>query len=327
MLSSVAVNLLIEEPHQEIAKRTELKKELAALDADLAQVRARAQNCVDVLSHEGVQGIKPGLTKTVARLEKAKHPILVRRERCRQLLAALGEKIFDRARVSHAFERLGRLLPIMERDKQRQLCLAVFDSIRVSRGRRESQEFTKNEPPLDLCFRIRLASFVEGMERERMIDDRTVRTSPSGKRLLDLDAQVLLSRKTGVKVLTPFQAVLNAEPQPAAMVDESVQHPIHKAIQWEIELERGCSVRALAPKEQVSASLVSFHLKLLRLAPEIQQFARGLSTPAEMDFFSLRKLALLSEMDHGTQLAKFQSLRRRFNRRKDSAIGDAHQAQ
>jgi hypothetical protein len=63
----------------------------------------------------------------------------------------------------------------------------------------------------------------------------------------------------------------------------------------------------------VSASLVSFHLKLLCMAPEIQIFARGLSTSAEVEYFSLRKLALLADSDRESQLARFKTLRRLSN--------------
>ena len=145
-----------------------------------------------------------------------------------------------------------------------------------------------------------------------VIDDRTARTPAYGRRLLEIEAQIALGRKGRVKIVAPFHVEIGAQADATPALIEQVKHPIHRATNWEVELERGISVRALALKESVSASLVSFHLKLIRLAPEIQIFVRGLSTPAEVEFFSLRKLALLSELDRETQLMRFKTWQHRF---------------
>lgn len=237
------------------------------------------------------------------------------REQCRQQLTTLDEQTFNRARVCHAFERLARLLPNMERERLRQLFFALFESIQVSRLKR-SRDYKPNEDSekvLKLGFRLRLSNFVDAMERDVVIDDRTIRTPAYGRRLLEIDGQIALARKGRVKIVAPFQTESGAEADVPPVVIEQVKHPIHRATKWEVELERGTSVRALALKENVSASLVSFHLKLLRLAPEIQIFVRGLSTPAEVEFYSLRKLVLLSELDREAQLARFKSWQRRFS--------------
>lgn len=314
-LGHFASESLMEIPAADVALRRKLTAELAGIDAELEKVQTRTQNCLDVIAEEGLQGIKQELTDRLAGLQAQKQPILVRRAQCRQQLTTLDEQTFNRARICHAFERLARLLPNMERERQRQLFFGLFESIQITRFRR-SRDYKVNddsEQVLKLGFRFRLSNFVEAMERDVVIDDRTVRTPAYGRRLLEIDGQIALGRKSRVKIVAPFQMEIGSEAAVAPVMIEQVKHPIHRATNWEVELERGISVRALALKENVSASLVSFHLKLLRLAPEIQIFVRELSTPAEVEFFSLRKLALLSELDRETQLTRFKTWQRRFS--------------
>ncbi len=49
------------------------------------------------------------------------------------------------------------------------------------------------------------------------------------------------------------------------------------------------------------------------IAPEIQEFARTLSTPAEVRFFSLRKLATLAALDRDDQLLRLKIWQQRFS--------------
>jgi len=314
-LGRIASESLGDIPAADVALRQRLTAELADIDADLKAVQARTQNCLDVLTEEGLQGVRPELTDRLAGLQTQKQPILVKREQCRQQLNALDEQTFNRARISHAFERLARLLPNMERERQRQLFFSMFESIQVNRLKR-GRDYKPNEDSeqvLKLAFRFRLSNFVDAMERDVVIDDRTLRTPAYGRRLLEIDGQIALVRKSRVKIIAPFQMEIGAVSDAAPEVIERANHPIHRATSWEVELERGTSVRALALKENVSASLVSFHLKLLRLAPEIQIYLRNLTSSTEVEFFSLRKMALLSEEDRETQLARIKTWQRRFS--------------
>lgn len=314
-LGRIASGSLGEIPAADVALRQQLTAELAGIEAELTIVQTRTQNCLDVLTEEGLQAIKPELTDRLAGLQTQKQPILVKREQYRQQLRALDEQTFNRARISHAFERLARLLPNMERERQRQLFFGLFESIQINQLKR-SRDYKASgdsEQVLKLRFRIHLSNFVDAMERDVVIDDRTVRSPAYGQRLLEIEGQMALGWRGRIKIVAPFQMEIDPDADAAPVVIETVKHPIHRATKWEVELERGTSVRALALKESVSASLVSFHLKLLRLAPEIQIFVRALSTPAEVEFFSLRKLALLSEEDRETQLVRFKGWLRRFS--------------
>lgn len=313
-LGSIASESLGEIPAADVALRQRLTAELAGIEAELAAVQTRTQNCLDVLTEEGLQGVRPELTDRLAGLQAQKQPILVKREQCRQQFSVLDEQTFNRARISHAFARLARLLPHMEREGLRQLFFGLFESIQIKQLKR-SRDYKPSgdsEQVLKLRFRIHLSNFVNAMERDVVIDDRTVRSPAYGQRLLEIEGQIALGWRGRIKIVAPFQMEIGPEVDAAPVVIEAVKHPIHRAAKWKVEVERGTSVRALALKENVSASLVSFHLKLLRLAPEIQVFLRNLSTSTEVDFFSLRKMALLAEPDRVVQLQRFRIMHQRF---------------
>lgn len=306
------------------ALRKKLTAEFLALDEELKKMQGHTQNCLDVLAEQGLRAVKPELTDRINDLQVRKQPILVLREEYRQQLAALDGGAFERARVAHAFDRLRRLLPNLERERQRELLFAILGSIQVHQVKRSRDGSDDgNERILKLCFRIRLSDFVEVMECNVGLDDFPVRKTISSRRSMTIDAQIALGRKGRTRIVAPFQAEIGEPQNVAPEIVENAKHPIHRAMAWEAELERGQSVRSLARKENVSPSLVSFHLKLLRLAPEIKVFAQGLSTAPEVDFFSLRKLAILSESDQERQHIRFREMKRQFSAKNTQNVDEA----
>jgi hypothetical protein len=88
-------------------------------------------------------------------------------------------------------------------------------------------------------------------------------------------------------------------------------HPFHRATKSRAELARA-SVRAIAAREGVSPSLVSLHLKLLRLAAQIQIFLRELTASKALRYFSFRRLVGLAGLDLQEQQRAFDAFRRQF---------------
>jgi hypothetical protein len=114
------------------------------------------------------------------------------------------------------------------------------------------------------------------------------------------------------KIVSPIQAELGVNRPTTNAIAIPVQHPIHRAIRWHAELARGDSMRMLAARENVSAALICTHLKLLRLAPSIQEFIRGLATPAAIGLYSFRKLTVIAKLEAADQVMEFAKLRSRF---------------
>ena len=60
----------------------------------------------------------------------------------------------------------------------------------------------------------------------------------------------------------------------------------------------------------VTAATFSYHLKLLKLAPEIQEFLLALKSPQDVRRFSLRRMKSLAELDRDEQRRAFARMRR-----------------
>lgn len=54
---------------------------------------------------------------------------------------------------------------------------------------------------------------------------------------------------------------------------------------------------------------LTYHLKLLKLAPEIQGFLKGLSEPADLRRYSLRRMKSLAELSVTAQRDQFSMMR------------------
>ena len=54
---------------------------------------------------------------------------------------------------------------------------------------------------------------------------------------------------------------------------------------------------------------LTYHLKLLKLAPEIQVFLKGLSEPADLRRYSLRRMKSLAELSVTAQRDQFSKIR------------------
>jgi hypothetical protein len=61
---------------------------------------------------------------------------------------------------------------------------------------------------------------------------------------------------------------------------------------WQRELQRDPTLekQAIAAREKIAPGSVSHHLKMLNLAPEIQDYLRELKEPDAVRHFSLRKM-------------------------------------
>jgi hypothetical protein len=84
-------------------------------------------------------------------------------------------------------------------------------------------------------------------------------------------------------------------------------HPLHRALKWQRKLSADpkLSQVKLARKERVTGATVTYYLKLLRLAPQIQEFLLTLKTAQDVRPFSLRKMIALAEFGHDTQQKRF----------------------
>jgi hypothetical protein len=96
-----------------------------------------------------------------------------------------------------------------------------------------------------------------------------------------------------------------------------------RAIAWQREMAKNAelSLRGLARKVGLSPPMITYHLRLLKLDPDIQKYLRGLQTASAMEHFSLRKMMELAKLPITGQRVAFASLQREFEKR--PALGAA----
>jgi len=293
-------------------KQGQLSGDLASVEQNLQALQAKIRNCTEVLAHGGIEMLRPELSEQATELSRQRQPLLVRREELRQQLQTLNGHLFDVARLKHAFERLGRVLVTLPRMELRALLVTLLERIEIREIERSN--WFKILLPGDRLFRlgvwIRTEEVVSAMERGAVIDDTT---PPKRSQVIELDAEVLVGRSRRTKIIAPFRIDLDGPTLMPPPAQESPQHPICRATKWSKQIVDGTGVRAIARKERISPSLVSLHVKLLRLAPEIQGCLRDLTSGKALKHFSLRKLAALAELPHERQQVEFAVLRSQFN--------------
>jgi DNA invertase Pin-like site-specific DNA recombinase len=292
-------------------RRTEA--ELAKVTDELAQNAKQISNCVDAIATDGASVITEELAQRIAELRASKQNGLVRRAQLQQKLRAVDVARLDRERVHYAAERLGRLLPLSDLSRQMALVRGLVTRVDVH-GCINNEARDERGRMVHLNLSLRVDRLVEMMERDVVIDEREDPTMPFAGRAIEFEVRAIFRPRGHVEVIAPFRMSIgdDARAEARSPLPDAIRHPIHRATRWQTQLP-GASVRSIASMERVSPSLVSLHLKLLRLAPEIQIFARELTTRRGVHHFSLRRLASIADLDHQRQLLEFTSLRNDFS--------------
>ena len=111
----------------------------------------------------------------------------------------------------------------------------------------------------------------------------------------------------GVELLAPFSYTLSAPRKPAAPRTKPGQHPLHRARAWQrrLETETGLNRVKLAKEEGLSPGAITHHMKLLQLAPDIQERLLNLTAPKDLRKFSLNRMKALAELPIDEQRMRF----------------------
>lgn len=92
------------------------------------------------------------------------------------------------------------------------------------------------------------------------------------------------------------------------------QHPIHLAQAWAQEQANtpGFTITQIAEREGVSRTHIRGILRLARLPSDVQKALANLKSPAEIAFYSERRLRCLVYLSAKEQRAGFSKLRKRW---------------
>jgi hypothetical protein len=178
---------------------------------------------------------------------------------------------------------------------------------------------TKRQGPgirqLTVQLKLRLEGLTQGMEERIVVEARGKRKSDTQHRLLVLEPEVeirSLGRAPAAAVSTPFREEFREDKpaQPGTAHPEEGTHAIHRSVRWDQELrvDPDLTRSALATRENVTSATIGFHLKLLRLVPEIREFLLELKMPQDLRRFSLRRMMALADLEPAAQRRRFALL-------------------
>jgi hypothetical protein len=138
---------------------------------------------------------------------------------------------------------------------------------------------------------------------------------------LDLGARVDFTnaQRGEVTIVAPVSQTLRLESRvkriPIAKSD--AEHPIVRARTWQQWLDRGevASRFALAQRVGIDPAMVTRVLKLVGLAPNIQDYLASLKSPSALWHFNIKVLGNLAELPKAKQYEIFAKICARFNAR------------
>jgi hypothetical protein len=167
-------------------------------------------------------------------------------------------------------------------------------------------------------FKLHLERLAEGMEEQVVVDRSSGPGSSPATAPLTLESRFIfqsMGRAPKAILVAPFneefldnRPTAKIEPSPA---NAAGKHPVLRALGWARRLRGDASLTqaALARLEGVTAVTLTYHLKLLKLAPEIQAFLKRLSEPADLRRYSLRRMKSLAELSVPAQRDQFSKMR------------------
>ncbi|MBP6506427.1 MAG: recombinase family protein [Opitutaceae bacterium] len=294
------------------ADRGPLREKLAEFERGLADVSQQLRHCVQAITRGGLDFLSDELRAEAAALHARKSELLVQREQARQDLAACNARSLDPERIGRSLARFSELVPTLAPDQQRDLLLLFLERVEVRPAVKPAPDARVRH--LELRFKLRVERLIEGME-ERLVVDAAGRERLSAARAarpLLLQAEVAVRQLGGAALVSPFARELlgNQRSVRPRSVVAPVQHPLHRARAWQRRLAAEPKLRRidLAKAEGLTPGAVTHYLKLMELAPAIQERLLNVTTPAELRRFSLNRMKALAELLPSEQLLRFAEL-------------------
>ncbi|MSU66033.1 MAG: hypothetical protein EXS38_08045 [Opitutus sp.] len=158
------------------------------------------------------------------------------------------------------------------------------------------------------------SGLIEGLAERAVVEHGERRKSSLPQRPLVMEPQVVFrawGRSPSAVIVAPFREEFR-EVEPALKMEHQTDgvHLLHRALKWQHKLSADPNLtRAkLARSERVTGATLTYYLKLLGLAPEIQEFLLTLKTAPDVRRFSLRKMMTLAEFSFETQRKRFAQM-------------------
>lgn len=267
------------------------------IDQALGEIDAALQRIVDVIAAPDADVLGEELRARAGTLKARKQALLVEREQLRQDLLTRNQPKLDAVRLLAAIARFADIFPTLSQTEQKDLVALCVARIELR------SDPARNDRPGRRRFRVRfklhLDRLAEGMEEQVVVDRSSGPGSSPATAPLTLESRLIfqsMGRAPKAILVAPFNEEFQ-DSRPTAKIEPSTanaagKHPVLRALGWARRLRGDASLTqaALARQEGVTAVTLTYHLKLLKLAPEIQAFLKGLSEPADLRRYSLRRM-------------------------------------
>jgi DNA invertase Pin-like site-specific DNA recombinase len=270
------------------------RQELEKVDAKLSEIARQMRNCAHAVQWESFDTLKDELRVQVATLAAEKQGLLVARERLSQRLQSWNLELADLATLRSDLQQFGTQFSAATPEQRIDIARALLGEIVLTSVHRDKPKGAIRSLRLDI--KLQVISQDAGNEKPR----RPVR--------LDV---VVPGPRSKVKNLTFFpgdsEITITRMRIAASQPPTAVLHPLHRALRWGLRLRTEPSLKriTLAREEQVCPATITHHLKLLRLAPEIQVKLLGVTTQADLEKYSLNKMKALADLPVQEQLDLF----------------------
>ncbi len=294
--------------------RAQLRERHRVIDGSLQQTQQRLQNFLAVIAAGGADALGDELQGKASALKEEKQRLLVEREMIRQQLLACEQPKFDAERILSALGRFEAMFPCLSQAEQKELVALCFNRVEI-RNRPPVGGQPRGLQTLELRLGIPVARLVEGMEERVVIRRNADSPAPLAQRPITLVIRVALwarRQPPTATILAPFheEVMLTASEIPGSKPEEKLLHPLERARDWQRLLARNprLTQAMLARKAGVTAATITYHLRLLDLVPEVQEFLTGLRSQKSLRRFSLRRMKALATLDHAAQRKAFAAM-------------------
>ena len=314
-----------------VGDREALRGDVERIKESLALVDKKLGNCAEAVANDGVDALREALIRRAADLRNERQRLLLDQERARQALVACEATTLEERRIRENLEKFGQVLPNLPPTERKELIRLFVERVEVratvpSARRKSAGEsailIDASTRVMEINIKLHLAELVRGMEERAAAHAKAIPNHrPISIRGLNLGARVDFTnaQRGEVTIVAPVRQTLRLEARvrTVPIPKPEVEHPIVRARKWQRWLEGGevDSRFALAKRVGVDPAMVTRVLKLIELAPDIQNYLAALKTSSALWHFNIKMLGNLADLPRDKQRAIFAKICARFDER------------
>jgi DNA invertase Pin-like site-specific DNA recombinase len=303
--------------------REVLRAEVEKARQALASVDKQLNNCAEAVAKGGAEVLGEALVRRATELRAERQRLLVAQERKRQELAACEKTVLEERLITENLGKLGQALPNLSPQERKELIRLFVERVEVRRlspnvRRRPSTSDSGGEPEarvMEVRTKLHLPELIQGMQERTAAAQVEPRVAARG---LSLNGTVdFTNAQCGeVVIVAPFQRAIRLEsrvrtvPPPQA----KVEHAVVRAQRWHKMLQNGKFLNrvALAKWAGLTPGAVTRILKMIELAPDIQEYLALLRTKTELRHLAINPLGKLAELPVERQRTVFAKMSRGY---------------